>query len=240
MRKASILIIFAGLFALIHVRHISGLCMTPGPPCEEFWRANAVFAGRVISVTNDTENINSKEPIQLDASQAVHVVFAVSEPFRGISESRIEVRTGSRGPRIWVSNSIDFRVGQEYIVYAYRQTSQAYLSTSECTRTCLIANGTEDLAYARSVATNTATGARIFGNVFSPITQKPISGISISLLLGQKSWKTKTNSEGDFVFTGKPVGDYQVLLPGGMQISTSVLDVRGCACVGKIPIKLDR
>jgi len=240
MRKAPILFIFAGLFVLLNVRHISGLCMTPGPPCEEFWRANAVFAGRVISVTNDTDNMNSKEPIQPDASKAVRVVFAVSEQFRGVSESRIEVRTGSRGPRIWVEDSIDFRVGQAYLVYAYRQASQAYLSTSECTRTSLIESAAEDLAYARSVATNKATGAQIFGKVFSPRSQKPTSGIPISLLLGQKSWKTKTNSEGDFVFTGMPVGDYQVLLPSGMQISTRVLDVRGCACVGKIPDKLDR
>lgn len=152
----------------------------------------------------------------------------------------IEVRTGSRGPRIWSSIGFDFKVGKEYIVYAHRQTSEAYLSTSVCTRTRLIGNGAEDLAYARSVATNRATGARIFGTVFSPITQKPISGIQISLLLGRKSWKTKTNSDGDFVFTGKPVGDYQVLLPSGAQFPASVLDVRGCACVGPIADELDR
>lgn len=244
MRKAPVIIIFAGLFVLLNVRHISGLCMTPGPPCEEFWNACAVYAGRVISVTNDTKkwpsNLSLTEMRKLDASTAVHAVFEVIEPFRGVSESKIEIRTGSKGPNVWSEDSIDFRVGQEYIVYAYRQTSGPDLIASECTRTRLIQNAAEDLAYARSVATSKATGARIFGKVFSPITQKPTSGIQISLLLGQKRWKTRTNSEGDFVFTGKPVGDYQVLLPSGMQISTRVLDVRGCACVGKIPDKLAR
>ncbi len=246
MRKASILIIFAGLvvFVLINVRYISGSCITPGPPCQEFWRANAVFAGRVISVTDDTakwpSNLSYQELNKLDPSTAVHVVFDVSEPFRGVSESKIEVLTGSRGPKVWSSEAFDFRVGQEYIVYASRLTSRPDLYTSGCARTRLIQNAAEDLAYARSLATSTATGAQIFGTVFSPITQKPISGIQISLLLGQKSWKTKTNSDGDFVFTGKPVGDYQVLLPSGRQISASVLDVKGCACMGKIPDRLDR
>jgi hypothetical protein len=96
------------------------------------------------------------------------------------------------------------------------------------------------LAYARAVATSKATGARIFGKVFSPMTQKPTRGVQISLWLGQKNWKTKTNSEGDFVFTGMPVGDYKVLLPSGMQLTTRVLDVRGCACVGNIPDRLAR
>lgn len=250
MKKAAILIIIAGLFVVLDVQHISGLRITPGPPCQEFWRASAVFVGRVISVTNDTEkwpypSMNSKEPIKPDASTAVHAVFEVSEPFRGVSECKIEVRTGSRGPRIWVEDSVDFRVGQEYIVYAYRQTSQPYLSTSECTRTCLIENAAEDLAYARSVATSTATGARIFGKIFCwtngiPRFKKPASGIQISLWLGEKSWKTQTNAEGNFEFTGMSVGDYQVLLPSGVRLSTRVLDVRGCACVGTVPDRLDR
>jgi hypothetical protein len=249
MKKAAILIIMVGLFVALAVQHISGVCITPGPPCQEFWRASAVFAGRVISVTNDTEkwpsNLSLMEQMKLDARTAVHAVFEVSEPFRGVSESRIEVRTGSRGPNVWVSESVDFRVGQEYIVYAYRHTSQPYLSTSECSRTRLIENAAEDLAYARSVATSTATGARIFGKIFRwtngiPKSKEPASGIQISLWLDEKSWKTQTNAEGDFEFTGMPVGDYQVLLPSGMRLSTKVLDVRGCACVGTIPDKLDR
>ncbi len=250
MKKAAILIIIAGLFVVLAVQHIWGLCMTPGPPCEEFWRASAVFAGRVISITDDTEKwpwppMNSKEPIKPDAKTAVHVMFEVSEPFRGVSESKIEVRAGSRGRRIWVEDSVDFRAGQEYIVYARREASQPYLSTSECTRTRLIEKAAEDLAYARSVATSTATGARIFGNIFRwtngiPRSKKPASGIQISLWLGEKSWKTQTNAEGDFEFTGMSVGDYQVLLPSGVRLSTRVLDVRGCACVGAIPDKLDR
>jgi hypothetical protein len=250
MKKAAILIIIAGIFVVLNVQHISGLCITPGPACHEFWRASAVFAGRVASVTNDTEqwpwpSMSSVEPIKPDASTAVHVVFDVSEPFRGVTESKIEVRTGSRGPRIWVENSVDFRVGQEYIVYAYQQTSQPYLSTSECTRTRLIENAAEDLAYARSVATSTATGARIFGKIFRwnngiPRFKKPASRVHISLWLGEKSWKTQTNAEGDFEFTGMSVGDYQVLLPSGAQFPASVLDVRGCACVGPIADELDR
>ena len=250
MKKTAILITIVGLFVAFAVQHISGACITPGPPCQEFWRASAVFAGRVISVTNDTEkwpypSMSSKEPIKPDASTALHAVFEVSEPFRGVNESKIEVRTGSRGPRLSVSESVDFRVGQEYSVYAYQHTSQPYLSTSECSRTRLIENAAEDLAYARSVATSTATGARIFGKVFRwtngiPRTKEPASGIQISLWLGEKSWKIQSNTEGDFEFTGMSVGDYQVLLPSGARFSTRVLDVRGCACVGTIPDKLDQ
>jgi hypothetical protein len=243
MKKAAILIIIAGLLVVLAVQPISGICITPGPPCQEFWKASAVFAGRVISVTEDIEkwswpsSLNSKEPIKpFDRSTAVHVVFEVSEPFRGVSESTIEVRTGSQGPRTWVEHGIDFRVGQEYIVYAYnRDQSRPYLSTSACTRTMRIENAAEDLAYARSVATSTATGARIFGKVFRLTYPRPASDIQISLRLGEKSWKTQTNAEGEFEFTGMSVGDYQVLLPSGAQFSASVLDVRGCACLGTIP-----
>jgi hypothetical protein len=251
MKKAAILIIIAGLFVVLAVQHSSGVCITPGPPCHEFWRASAVFAGRVISVTNDTEkwpsNLGLMEMEQLkpDPSTAVHAVFEVSEPFRGVSGSKIEVRTGSRGPKIWTSEALDFRVGQEYIVYAYRLTSRPDFSTSGCTRTRLIQNAAEDLAYARSVATSTATGARIFGKVLRwtngfPRSGSPASGIQVLLWLGEKNWETHTNAEGDFEFTGMSVGDYQVLLPSGLRLSTSVLDVRGCACVGPIADELDR
>jgi hypothetical protein len=250
MKKTAILITIAGLFVVLAVQQISGLCVIPGPPCQEFWQASAVFAGRVLSIIDDTEKwpwppMNSKEPIKPDAKTAVHVVFEVSEPFRGVSESKVEVRTGSRGRRVWVEDSINFRAGQEYIVYAHREASQPYLSTSECTRTRLIENAAEDLAYARSVATSTATGARIFGTIFRwtdriPRSKKPASGIQISLLRGEKSWKTRTNAEGDFEFTGMSVGDYQVLPPSGARFPARVLDVRGCACVGTIPDKLDR
>lgn len=236
MKKAASLIIIAGLLVVLAVQPISGVCITPGPPCHEFWRASAVFVGRVISVTEDTEkwpsSVNSKEPIKpLDRSTAGHVVFEVSEPFRGVSESKIEVRTGSRGPKIWFSEAFDFRVGQEYMVYAHRSQSGPYLSTSVCTRTSRIENAAEDLAYARSLATSTVTGARIFGKVVRSTSPRPIQ---ISLRLGEKSWKTQTNAEGDFEFTGMSVGDYQVLLPSGAQFPASVLDVRGCACVGPI------
>ena len=240
MKKAAILIITAGLLVVLAAQYISGICMTPGPPCQEFWSASAVFAGRVLSVTNDTEkwpsNLSLMELHKLDPSTAVHAVFEVSEPFRGVSESRIEVRS----PKIRGEDSIDFRVGQEYIVYAYRHQSRPYLSTSACTRTSRIENAAEDLAYARSVATSTATGARIFGKVFRSTYPRPASDIQISLRLGEKIWKTQTNAEGDFEFNGMSVGDYQVLLPSGAQFSASVLDVRGCACVGTIPEKLDR
>lgn len=244
MKKAAILIIIASLFVVLAAQHISGVCLVPGPPCQEFWRASAVFSGRVVSVTDDTakwpSNLSYKELHKLAPSTAVHAVFEVSEPFRGVSESTIEVRTGSRGPRTWVEDSIDFRVGQEYIIYAYRYQSRPYLSTSACTRTSRLENAADDLAYARSVATSTATGARIFGKVFRSTYLTPASDIQISLRLGEKSWKTQTNAEGEFDFTGMSVGDYQVLLPSGAQFPASVLDVRGCACVGPIADELDR
>jgi hypothetical protein len=240
MKKAAIFIIIAGLLAVLSAQHVSGICMTPGPPCQEFWRASAVFAGRVISVTEDKwswPSILPKEPPKPpDQHTAVHAVFEVSEPFRGVSASKIEVRS----PKIRSEHSIDFRVGQEYIVYAYRDQLRPYLYTSACTRTSRIENATEDLAYARSVATRTATGARIFGKVFRSTYSRPASGIQISLWLGEKISKTKTNPEGDFEFTGMSVGDYQVLLPSGAQFPASVLDIRGCACLGTIPEKLDR
>ena len=244
MKKAAIHIIIAGLFAIFAVQHISGVvCRTPDPPCHEFWHASAVFAGRVISVTDDTEKLNPKEPIKpSDAYSAVHAVFEVSEPFRGVSESKIEVRTGSRGPRIVVGDSVDFRVGQEYIVYAYLSQLRPYLTTSVCSRTRLIANAAEDLAYARSVATSTATGARIIGKVArstNPEPYKPASAIQISLWLDAKNWTTQTNADGDFEFTGMSAGDYQVLLPSGAKYPASVRDVRGCECVGIILDKLD-
>ncbi len=148
MKKAASLIIIAGLLLVLAVKPISGICITPGPPCHEFWCASAVFVGRVVSVTDDTEkwpsNLSYKELHKLDPSTAVHAVFEVSEPFRGVSESKIEVRTGSRGPKVGWSEAFDFRVGQEYIVYAHRSQSGPYLSTSVCTRTSRIENAAED------------------------------------------------------------------------------------------------
>lgn len=103
-------------------------CSQPPPPCEALWHTPIVFSGEATVVT--------EQP-----GHAQLVTFKVDETFRGQVKGTVMVHGGG------VCGAI-FEQGRKYIVYAGGGPSP--LSASLCSRTRLLAEAGEDLAYLRN------------------------------------------------------------------------------------------
>ena len=105
-------------------------CFSPGPPCQEFWKTDAVFSGKVISIT--------PEPVPKHYGQEMPpnrvVRFLATESFRGMNSSEVVIVT-ERGDG---GCGFDFQIGEQYIVYAHRNAADNRLWTSICSRTTLL------------------------------------------------------------------------------------------------------
>ena len=102
-------------------------CAPPPPACEALWHTAIVFSGEATAVVEQTGH-----------SQLV--TFKVDETFRGAVKGTVMVRGGGMCGAI-------FAPGKKYIVYA---SGPPPLSASLCSRTRLLAEAGEDLAYLRN------------------------------------------------------------------------------------------
>lgn len=211
-------------------------CTGPMPPCQEYGAAAAVFTGTVIDIS--TVSVELGEGERKHAYNKKLVRFSVEQAFRGTSGSEVEIATGSGGGDC----GYHFEQGKQYIVYAYNDSESKRLGTGICTRTRLLRDAAEDLAYIRGLAT-AAPGARIFGKVERrimdarrerSISSGPAAGIKV-LIEGQgRRFEVVTNNEGLYEVTGVPAGTYEVRLILPEQLSAyhepkvEVRD-RGCA-----------
>src|SRR5204862_1834029 len=111
-------------------------CMQSGPACEEFWKVDAVFVGRVLAIDATTADDERSVP---QRKRLVH--FEVIEPYRNAAPLQEDVLTGMGGGDC----GYDFKVDETYIVYAYR--SGGRLTTGICSRTETIGKASIDLLY---------------------------------------------------------------------------------------------
>ncbi len=218
-------------------------CMTPGPPCEAFWQADAVFVGRVLATAEEgfkPWKPGDPSPIGL----GVRVTLAISERFLGDvgEQPSIEITTGRGGGDC----GYRFEVGRDYVVYAHRTDGRARLSTGICTRTRPVDQATEDLAYGRQLGTASRSGAQVSGTMKhierGPTGQfqvdEPMADVAIRLTREGWSGEARTTREGAFLFTGLAPGEYQVAAedPPGYYTraypkTVTITDVRGCAVI---------
>ncbi|MCJ7840016.1 hypothetical protein MUB24_03640 [Lederbergia sp. NSJ-179] len=139
MRK---LMLFMILFAFFNILFIQ---FSPAPvqacSCaelpgveEEFDRSKAVFSGKVLEVREKTDS---------SGYMYKSILFQVIKTWKGIKESQVIITTGIGGGDC----GIDFKEGQEYLVYADEtDTYEAKtLSTVICDRTNKIHSSQEDL-----------------------------------------------------------------------------------------------
>ena len=76
---------------------------------EELERSQAVFSGRVVDV---------REKRSLNGYTSKSVLFEVTNTWKGVEQSQIIINTGQGGGDC----GFDFKVGQEYLVYANEST----------------------------------------------------------------------------------------------------------------------
>lgn len=95
-------------------------CGPSGSPAEALERADAVFAGKVTSIT-----FKGTSPYRLSSADPVEVEFRVSRVWKGPRRETRTVETENSG----ISCGYQFKKGQTYIVYA----TDGY--TGMCSRT---------------------------------------------------------------------------------------------------------
>jgi hypothetical protein len=128
-------------------------CAGAGTPCQDYWKADAVFMGTVSYISSTTYMVGEHE------FRGRLVRFTVERGFRGVNGSDIEVTTGLGDSDC----GYGFRLGGQYLVYAY-ETGGKSLATGICSRTRPSSEALDDLAYIEGLA-EAAPGATIFGEV---------------------------------------------------------------------------
>ena len=211
-------------------------CIDPGPPCQSYGDASAVFSGRVKEITALTKDDKSPKGY----GQRL-VAFTVIQSYRGISGTGAETITGRGGGDC----GYPFKVGESYLVYAYHNSQNNKLYASICSRTRPLSQASEDLQYLRSLATSTAEGTiygvvskirRLNGDVWYE-TDGPIAGVRLIVEGDSGRVESLTNDKGEFRVTGLPAGTYVVrpTVPAGLWLGESEgkveLNDRGCALV---------
>ncbi len=203
--------------------------ITPGPPCHEYWRADAVFTGvatRVVPVADTTQ-------LAFGPYSSTTVYFSVEEIFKGVKGGAIVLELDYCGH--------SFKEGERYLVYAHRNTFNKKLNVrAGSTRTRLLSEAKEDLEYIRSTAMP-ELGARLFGKVEQRILNirksefeaESLKNIKVTLEGNNQQREALTDGEGRYEFKGLSPGTYQIRadVPAPLSSGSKTVKVTGRACV---------
>jgi protocatechuate 3,4-dioxygenase beta subunit len=206
-------------------------CIVPGPPCQAYGKSSAVFSGQVLEIV----------PFEAGGYPQKLVRFSVSEAFRGMSGSAAEIATGNGGGDC----GYPFRVGESYLVYAYRAPQDNRLYAGICSRTGPLSEASEDLEYIRGLS-KAESGGQIFGSVkrFRRVNADvshqplgPMEGVRVTIEGGGKRLVAVTDGKGSYRAAGLRPGGYLVrikapdgLYPSDAQHKVEITD-KGCAVV---------
>lgn len=203
--------------------------MQQGPPCQEYWRTEAVFIGtanRIVATPNNTG-------LAIGPYLSSTVYFTVEEAFKGVEGTGILVELDHCGYR--------FNEGERYLVYARRNPNNNGLEVrAGNTRTRPFAEAAEDLAYIRGLA-SAEPGSRVFGKVVQQSLNlkenrfdiQSLKNIKITLEGNNQRQEVVTDSDGRYQIKGLPAGSYRVRaeIPAGFRYDEPTIKVNGRECV---------
>src|SRR5262245_14621418 len=120
------------------------MCVTPGPPCDNYGEATAIFVGRVVGSLE-------RKYVERNGNKTVYDVgtirFLIQENLKGAPGYEIEIHSG-RGDG---DCGYMFLRNESYVVYAYKSSEDNMLYTGICTRTKHASEAKEDLDYLRGL-----------------------------------------------------------------------------------------
>lgn len=198
-------------------------CARTPTPCEAYGQAHAVFIGtaKELSWIEFEEKL---EGVVAKRKQPV-ISFSVDQAFLGVNGSPISVMTGGD------DCGYEFKIGEQYLVYASRRQKKEMLSTSACARTRPVRNAGVDLEYIRWVS-KPSPGGWVFGSVFkaNQASQRslPLEGFEVTVEGQGKSVTVTTDSDGEFHASSLPDGNYKVRVAptNGLSARINELEVR--------------
>src|SRR5438093_2009502 len=159
MHRALHLFAIAIFMTMLTTESVFGCsCGGGGTPCQGFGGASAVFVGTAIAVKTAERNPAAK-PSEVDWAPRTFK-FLVEQPYLGVEGAEVEVATGMGGGDC----GYGFKLGERYLVYAYRSSQNNRLATGICTRTKPYAMASEDLEFLGTLS-SLAPGVTIYGEV---------------------------------------------------------------------------
>ena len=182
-------------------------CMAGGPPCQDFFQVQAIFAGTVRRIAPA-----ERAPT---GPKNVRVEFIDIVAFRGVEGPIQAVLTSAVGIG---SCAYPFKEGERYVVYASRAKPGEPLRTSICSRTRPILEAAEDLLFFKSLA-NTTGSARVFGSIrhTEPGTPTrdgrnygPVANVRLTLRSDAATFHATTDAKGRYELVGMPPATYQL------------------------------
>jgi hypothetical protein len=208
---------------------ISCAGMGQGPPCQEFWRADAVFIGSVTEAMavdwSGTDVAPYSEYRRLTAR------LFVEEAFRGVEATEV----------IFEMNDCPypFKQGERYLVYAHKDRNGKLYQRIGMSRTRPLSKAGEDLEYKRRLS---ATGA--VSNILGKVTRhthniresrydiEPLKDVRIILEGNDQRHEVVTDVEGSYQFAGLRAGTYRVRaeLPAHLRFDEQTIKVTGKGC----------
>jgi hypothetical protein len=207
-------------------------CMLSGPPCEAYFRVDAVFVGEAQTIT--TVDGPAGRPYQQRL-----ITFATRRALRGVDGPTVRVTTGMGGGDC----GYNFTIGEQYLVYAYRSKDGAELGTGICTRTRPLSQAADDLRFFDELP-----APRTSGHVFGVVTHSQrdlqsdrtvdhggVPGVHVLLRGRTASADAQTDDQGRYDIGGIPPGSYELQLVPPAAFSSRYLQRpielrdRGCA-----------
>ena len=213
-----LLLIFVSLICVPFISEEARACTCIDydvPVCAAYWQSDAVFAGQLVDIT-PVERTSDRQP------STVLLHFIVEQPFRGVSDARVEVETPSG-----TSCDMPFGKGERYLIYASRDQESKRLFTGLCSRSENLKFADKDLNYLRAV-THQEVNESILGRVVRNQYQ-PVPGLKVTVTSGDKTLETMTNDKGDFSFQLPGPGSYTVkaFIPFAAAVATYRPDEQG-------------
>ncbi|HEY7287441.1 MAG TPA: carboxypeptidase regulatory-like domain-containing protein [Vicinamibacterales bacterium] len=186
-------------------------CVSIGEACQNFFQVDSVFVGRVVSID---DLVQADQPGgQTGLPRHKRVQIEVAETFRGdVSVGRITVFTGQGGGDC----GYPFKMDGAYMVYAHRDRTSNELTVAICSRTRPLNEADEDLAFARSIKSDSISGGTVRGQVRNRDVQvtrangrtdyAPLSGIRVRVQCDGLTRDVTTDEEGRYEIAGVPIG----------------------------------
>lgn len=214
MKKTFSIVALSFMFLLVGI-NVAEACDCKGRPqgvkgvqtCGYYWGSENVFVGLAKKVEID-KKIGSMK-----------VTFSIEKSIRGKNEKTVEVFTSADE----ASCGYPFKQGERYFVYGRKGQDGKY-HESLCGPTTLLKDADDDIEYAKAIEEG-KLGIRIWGTVYEDKqptlkdkrTSEMLSGIEITIISGQKKYKTVTDEKGNYLFKDVPKANYQVFakLPKG-------------------------
>src|SRR6266404_3039256 len=159
MHRAFYLLAITLFMAMLTTESVLGCsCMGGSTPCHAFGGSSAVFVGTAIAVKTAERNPAAK-PSEVDWTPRTFK-FSVEQAYLGVEGADVEVATGMGGGDC----GYGFKLGERYLVYAYRSGENNRLATGICTRTKPYSMANEDLEFLGTLS-SMAPGVTIYGEI---------------------------------------------------------------------------